>query len=299
MNYKSEFLSIREMCCITTASCERFFIRAINLIYSIKKNFPDHPQIYIFDLGMSALQLRELRSIKGVKIEYVERFAPHWRTDYSWKLYIYNQIPTKPYLFHIDAGAVVLRNLYLIFLSLAKNDFFLIGQSQKLLDIFPDDYLSKLNIQNKEGLNLRKVFTAGVIGINRSKSLVLKIVIEAYDLSIQGYCLGYSKQEMHRDSANLRIIRDCNCFRHDQTIINLLVYKYFHDYLIHREIKYIGMQSSKSHKMQYIWNSRLDNKALKYIYIFDTNNFVFFILNRVIFISSVIARRIRKVLWKS
>lgn len=296
MNYRDKYLSIKEMCCITTASCERYFIRAVNLIYSIKKNFPDHPQIYIFDLGMSPLQLSELRTIKGVKIEIIYRFAPHWRHDYSWKLYIYNQIPTKPYLFHIDAGAVVLRDLYLIFLSLAKNEFFLIGQNQKLHDIFPEDYLSKLNIPDKEVLHSTKVFASGIIGLNRSNSLTLKIVSEAYDLSIQGYCLGYSKQEMYRDSANLRIIRDCKCFRHDQTIINLLVYKYFSDYLIHSEIKYIGINSDKSHKNQYIWSCRLDNKALKYIFIFDISNFVFFIINRVAFSFGVITRRIRKIL---
>lgn len=293
MSFKKKYSEIAKNCCITTASCDKFFLRVINLVYSIKKNFIEHPNIYVYNLGMHKSQIRELSKIKGVIVRDVPAFFTHWRIDYSWKLFIYNDERPEKFLFHIDAGSIVLRPLYLIFLSIVKNNVFLIGQQQVLSDIAPHDYFDMLEIDiDKYGKN--EIFTAGVIGFNLNSLPIKKILNEAFLLASHGYCLGYSQIEAYRDVYMMGIIRDCPRFRHDQTIINLLINKYLCNLYIHNEKKYIGIGGVSDHPRQYIWNSRLNNRALKYVLYFKLNSLPSFMINRIIFIFGMLSRRLKK-----
>jgi len=266
---------------IVTASSDEFFPWLLNLIGSIQNNFPDHPPIAVYDLGLKKSFVKELRAIKDVEVFMVPPFTPFWRSCYTWKLYALKNAPAK-IIFYIDAGCEVLKPLDEIFRIIDKEGYFCIdqrycGEDSYLKEIIPEDFARRLGIKNlKEFCGDKLYFCAGIFGYKRGTRYE-DYVSEVFDLAREGWSIGWSLCEMHRNIGRDKtdVIRDCRLFRHDQTVLNAVFYKHLNNLKLHDNTKYADL-NRYSHPEQLIWASRRTNRTLKYLSrIIYSNNRIF------------------------
>lgn len=238
---------------IITASSNRYFPSLINLLGSIKNNYPQHPQIFIYDLGLFFTFRKELQLIQGVNIINMPRFCKHWRRCYSWKSYIFNN-PLAHLNFYLDAGNQVLAPLDEIFKEINNNDYFAVSQGQSLEEIIPKEYISIFDLSSLQYRS--EVLAAGIFGFKNNKKM-MSILSAFYDCAIAGLTLGFSAEEIARNKGiNKNIFtRNCSCFRHDQTILNILLRKNIENLKIHESPRYSCI-SQKQAPNQLIYNLR-------------------------------------------
>ena len=271
--------------CINTSADNLYFSRVINLIGSIRKNYDSNIRITVWDLGLTKMQKYILKLI-DVNIGMINKNTPHWNQCYSWKLYVYQQ-STEDVFFHLDAGNVVLKNLNNIYHEIEEKGMFLIDQGQKVRDIVPIDYIALFNPQAELSDD---VFAAGNIGLNKKNPKISKVINEAYCASVDGYCLGYSKSELHRDINGINITRDCNVFRHDQSVINIIMRKHFKTLYLHSHDIYASITktnktsvfNSRGYHYGFILNSSsrmISVPLFLYCYFFDIKRRSFRIIN--------------------
>jgi len=226
--------------CINTSADSLYFSRVINLIGSVRQNFNPNVNIVVWDLGLTNIQKYTLKLI-GVNVGTINQNTKHWKQCYSWKLYVYQQ-SSEDVFFHLDAGNIVLKDLSSIFIEIEKNGMFLIDQGQTIKDIVPLDYVDLFN----PTVNLNdEIFAAGNIGLNKRNEMIKCVINETYTASVQGYCLGYSETEQFRDTENINIVRNCKVFRHDQSVINIIMRKFFKVLKLNSHDIYAAIKMSK------------------------------------------------------
>lgn len=251
--------------CIITSASNKFFPSLLNLLGSIKTNYPNHPDVYVYDLGLSKTFIKELESIPWVHICYVPHFVPHWRICYTWKTYIFNN-PIAESNFYLDAGNQILKPLDDIFTKIETNGYLFAsaGDSTKNRDLIPKDYIRIFDV-DEEKLN-EGILTAGIFGFSNKNKEIKKFTDVLFDCGKAGLCLGFSKTEQWKNKGvNKNIfIRDAKLFRHDNSLFCLLVSKLLPNAIIenveHFDSKFSGKES------QYVWNLRLNYKKLDYVH---------------------------------
>ena len=249
---------------IITSASDKFFPSLLNLIGSIKDKNPDHPTIYVYDLGLNYFFKKELENIHKVKVLNIPKFVPHWRACYTWKTYILNN-PLSKLNLYIDAGCQVLKSLDELFNKIDTNNYLAVsqGSSVKIKDITPREYFDIFNIEKNIGDE--EVITAGIFGFKKDTN-ISTVTDEIYKSGINKYCLGYSPSEIWKNKGvnKTEFIRNCQMFRHDTTMISLLLRKYIDNIIVEP----VELFSDKEHTSpnQYIWNMRMNYSKLKYIY---------------------------------
>ncbi len=209
---------------IITSASNKFFPSALNLIGSIKKNYPSHPPIYLYNLGLLPSFLKEINAIEGVTVLEIPHFVPHWRSCYTWKTYILNT-PLADLNFYIDAGCEILKPLDEVFRTIDNDGYFAIEQGTTLERSTPSDYKKIFPIDEK--LYQAPLITAGIFGFKKD-SIVTPLLKELYDAGVQSLCLGFSPNEQWKNKGVNKngFVRDCEMFRHDTTLLTLLLRKY-------------------------------------------------------------------------
>lgn len=249
---------------LITSCSNKFFPLVINLLTSIKVNYPGHPPIYVYDLGLLSNFRYELSQIEGVTVIPMPHFCPHWRSCYTWKTYIFAH-PLADLNFYIDAGCQVLRPLDDEFKYISDKNLLLLDNKQPLKDLIPPDYciMFDIPIQTQSALT----FQAGIIGFSKDEK-VLNMFKKAYAASKAGLALGFSENNLWRNKGKNKniFIRDCEYFRHDQSLINLFFRKeYFektHEIVSDSKYHY----ASRTHDPhQAIWHLRLLWERLEYL----------------------------------
>jgi len=288
---EKRYKDIVNECAITTASCDKFAHMLFNMLLSLHKKFPNHPKIYVFDLGMSESQLNELKNVSWITLKKVPSFVSHWNLGYTWKPFIWRQ-PKERFILHLDAGLVILKSLSSWFLVIEKIGYIAFSQSIQLQKAVPADYMDKHKISispNEEGV------CAGVFGFDRLSSIE-KVISETYDLAKDGLALGYSESEIHRvKSEKENIIRNCERFRHDQTLLNIAFKKHCSFVVNGRSEGFKPFDwPKKNNKKPFIWNSRRNIVALNYLWRpldkFSLNYFI----NRANFIKRILVQPLCK-----
>jgi len=248
---------------IYSACSNKFFPSVINLIGSIKTNYPAHPQIFIYDLGLSWNFRRELRSIRNVELLPMPKFCAFWRACYTWKTYIF-QHPQARLNFYMDAGCQVLRPLDEVFNFIEKDDYFCVEQYAPLSEIAPAEF--KYLFPVREECLGQNTMTAGIFGFKKN-STISCIIDEVYEAGLAGMCLGYSKGEpwKNRGANKTSIVRGCRIFRFDTSVFNLILRKNLGNFIMHSLEKYGGHLTPYDHPEQLIWNFRMNYSALEYL----------------------------------
>lgn len=220
---------------LVTACDSTFAYQALNLIGSAAVVQAGIKAIRVYDLGLTARQRAQFMGIKGVELKSVPSFTPHWQQCYSWKPWVmidaakdFNE------LLYLDAGTELLQSPDEIYSLIEKDGYFLVSQADALAgghtlgQIIPSDYYRQFGLAHQH--DGAPVIAAGLVGFRTSSAFYIKILPPWLKLVKEGWNLGWSKNELSRNHGLHALdrppIRDCQLFRHDQTLFNLLVYKH-------------------------------------------------------------------------
>lgn len=259
-----EYLRIRSQCAIVTAADRKYAPYMFNMLASLHANFPTHPAVYIFDLGMTRTQLKEISQVPWLKVIQVPQFVPHWKANWSWKPYVLLQ-PEERYVLYFDsANIVVLRGLEQWFLTIMRNGYLVLSNTQCLKDITPSDYWSLIDIEAAAHSD-DEVFGAGIVGFDRLGPAG-DALRETLELTKHGWTLGCSPGEVNK-VYDRSVIRDCPCFRADQTLLNLTFRKHIKGPLfVRKPHKYCGFGGLHDHPNQDLWYARKSPKSMMFLW---------------------------------
>ncbi len=247
---------------IITSASNKFFPSLINLLGSIKKNFPQHPPVYIYNLGLLWTFKKELEKIPGVTVLEMPQFVPFWRSCYTWKPYIFKH-PFADLNFYLDAGCQVLRPLDEVFEAIEHDGMFLIYQGGVFNDIVPGTYQAMFGLSSELG-NLQNLH-AGIFGFSK-QGPAQEAIDWIFEAASMGLALGFSPAEAWRNKGVNKnpFWRDCKLFRHDMTLLNIAFRKFFGNKLtVHAEAQYAGGKGA--HSRQFIWQMRLGYSWLEFL----------------------------------
>ncbi len=250
-----------ERALITSAS-DKFFPSLLNLIGSLKANYPNHPTLYVYDLGLNSIYKKQLIEL-GIELRTVPPFVDHWRSCYTWKTYIL-KTPLARLNFYIDAGCQILKSLDALFDSIDTQGYVLVSQGHDVLlgEVTPDSYFNIFDVDGE--FKKKEVIAAGLFGFKKGHEDIEKVTHGLYDAGTMGLCLGFSKGELWKNKGKNKnlFVRDCDKFRHDTTVISLLVYKHIQNPVIESVELFSGEQTGKD--SQYLWNLRMNYSNLQY-----------------------------------
>ncbi len=249
--------------CIITSTSNKFYPSFMNMLGSMKVNYPNHPHIYVYDLGLSPFLKKEIEQIENVSVLSVLHFVPFWRSCYTWKTYILNN-PLRDLNFYIDAGCQILKPLDTIFEKIEKNGYLLVSQGNEVFvrDVTPLEYISLLDID--EGKLQNEIITAGIVGFKKD-SEITNVLKRLYDAGVSGLCLGFSEMDQWKNKGKNKndFIRNCKLFRHDTTLLTVIVLKYLQHPIIESIENFSG--SKTGNPEQLLWNLRMNYSKLEYI----------------------------------
>ncbi len=248
---------------IITSCSNKFFPSVLNLIGSLKQIYPEHPIIYVYDLGLLSPLKMILKRIDRVKVLPMPHFVEFWRSCYTWKTYILAN-PLAELNFYIDAGSEVYDSLDEIFLQIEKVGYYAVEQKVPLNLIVPSDYRSLISLDPK--YYQENCLTAGIVGFRRD-SEVSPVLSKLHDMSIAGMCLGFSKVDANRNRGvdKSEFVRDCQIFRHDTTLWSMLFRSVFGDRLVAKVDKTGECVFSLSDGRRLIRNFRRNYVNLTYV----------------------------------
>ncbi len=193
---------------ILTAASQAYADAVIALIGSAKANWPDHPEIRVYDLGMDAVTAARIGQFRKVTLVRVPEFCPHWRQHYVWRTWCVNEAPCARYLW-LDAGAAVLRPMGHCFETIAKTGYFCVTTWWALRPQV-NDHLRRYFSASNEWLESNCGISGGVHGLEKNDA-GKHLLQEFYDISLD------EKQFQATEPTH----------RHDQAVLSLLFYKHF------------------------------------------------------------------------
>jgi hypothetical protein len=165
--------------------------------------------------------------------------------------------------FYIDAGNQILKPLDELFEKINRQDYLLVSQGNEVSveDITPREYMDIFEL-GSEFYN-KEIIAAGIFGFKKNSS-ISTLTNKLYNTGVSGLCLGFSKNEQWKNKGRNEntFVRDCKMFRHDTTMITILVYKYMSNPII-EPIENFSGEDTKSPE-QYMWNLRMNYSTLRY-----------------------------------
>ena len=158
----------------------------------------------------------------------------------------------------MDAGTQILRPLDEIFLEIEKDGYFAVSQEVPLSLICPLEYKSLFFVN--EIFYSQESITAGIFGFKKNGQINTTLTA-LYDAGLSGLSLGFSAghgEIWKNKGINKSVfIRNCEHFRHDTTLLTLLLRRDLQNFHIHDINRFAGL-SKNSHPEQFIWNLRLN-----------------------------------------
>jgi hypothetical protein len=190
---------------IITAASESYRFQLLALLGSLRCNWPEHPPVMVYDMGLREGTSELLREA-GFNVRAIPPFVPHWRKHYTWKLWCMNDAPAECVLW-LDAGDCILRPVPEVFEIVRKQGYFAVPNYRPLEIEASEDACEGCGVP--PDFRVGKVSLAGgVFGFLRG-SVAEKIVQECLDVALTERYIKAS-QPWHR---------------HDQSILSLLMYR--------------------------------------------------------------------------
>lgn len=226
---------------IITAASEAYAPSLLAMLGSLTLNWPSHPPVHVYDIGLSESMLSVLQKHR-VTVKKVPPFCPHWRKHYTWKIWCLNDAAVEK-IFWLDAGLVVLKPMDEVFDALDRIGYFVVPNYQPLEAEASFAACQACGVP--PGLRARKsTLASGIIGF-RKTGKVLSILQEAFRISLNEDAIK-ATEPTHR---------------HDQAIISLLMYKYMDPLIVGDGILYQGWLSPLQSPGQKIWVHRRNINA--------------------------------------
>lgn len=221
---------------IVTAASEAYGPSLLSLLGSLNLNWPYHPPVLVYDIGLDASTLSVLESNR-ISVRRVPPFCPHWRKHYTWKLWCLNDAPSQDILW-LDAGLIVLSPLDEVFKALQCHGYF-VATNYQLLDWEASEAACKGCGVPPEFRHGKLTLSANLMGFRKADH-IQEILMEA---------LSVAQTEEH-------IAATAPTHRHDQAIISLLMYKHLGNAVLSDGIVYAGWLSPRQTPGQKVWAHR-------------------------------------------
>lgn len=190
---------------IITAASESYRPQLFSLLGSLRCNWPNHPPVMVYDMGLREGTGQLLRQA-GFDVRIIPPFVPHWRKHYTWKPWCMNDAPAERVLW-MDAGCCVLRPFPEVFDIIEKQGYFALP-NYRPLEIEASE-------EACEGCGVPQEFRVGKISLAAT---------------LFGFLRGSSServvQECLKVASTERYIKATRpSHRHDQAILSLLMYR--------------------------------------------------------------------------
>mgnify|MGYP000845355345 CR=1 FL=1 len=239
---------------IITAASESYAKQLLALLGSLEANWPSHPPVVVYDLGLPISVVDSLES-RNVEVREVPEFCPHWRQHFTWKIWCWNDIDAETFLW-IDAGAIVLSPLEEVFPHIKNTGYLVVPNYRLLVEEASEEACIGCDVDPsfREG---KTTLAGNFIGFNKTNELISVILKKALELAL------VEKNIKATDPKH----------RHDQALISLLIYKNVQSPLMLDGNIYLGGPSPILVPGQKIWACRRGmNKS-------DIENFSNYFLN--------------------
>lgn len=221
---------------ILTAASPSFERSLLALIGSLNVNWPDHPEIQVFDLGMGQETIDILASA-NIEVRKVPPFCGHWRKHFTWKIWCCHNAECDSYLW-LDAGICVLRPMEEAF-SMIEHLGYFCQVNGYTLDQSTPSYLMDTFGLSLNGLSEMLSINGGLHGLLKNE-VGENLLSEAMRLAL--------------DENNMMATQPLH--RHDQSLLSILFYKYFKEILFADMQLYAGFRSPTELKGQRAWQHR-------------------------------------------
>jgi len=242
---------------IITAASESYAKQLLALLGSLESNWPSHPPVVVYDLGLPVSVVNSLKN-RDIEVRKVPEFCPHWRQHFTWKIWCWNDIDAETFLW-IDAGAVVLSPLEEIFPHIKSTGYLVVPNYRLLVEEASEEACVGVGVAPsfREG---KTTLAGGLIGFDKTNELIASILDQAMELAL------VEKYIKATDPKH----------RHDQALISLLIYKNIQSPLMLDGNIYLGGPSPILVPGQKVWACRMGMRGK------DIDNFsnYFFQLDR-------------------
>ena len=222
---------------IITGASKSYAGALLGLLGSLNVNWPTHPRVVVYDLGLELDVVDRLRGC-GYEVRAVDRFCPHWRKHFAWKIWCWNDAPAPRFLW-LDAGLAVLRPLDEVFHSIRTLGYFVVPTYHSLTENASVDACIGCGVAPEFRQN-RMTFAGGIIGFDQSHSLSGPLLRRRFKLA--------TVEEYLRATEPLH--------RHDQAVVSLLLHRDFGDVICSDGMVYGGWTSPRQVHCQKIWCHR-------------------------------------------
>ncbi len=221
---------------VISAASAAFGPALLAMLGSMNLNWPAHPPVRVYDLGMEN-EILETLAENRIEVVKVPPFCPHWRKHFTWKIWCLNDAPAQQVLW-IDAGMAVMQPLDDIFAAIHNLGYFM-APNYHLLDWEASEAACR-GCGVDPAFRLGKLTLAGgLMGFQKS-GLAGQVLQEA---------LAAALVEQNIQATDPR-------HRHDQAIISLLMYKHFENIVLADNQIYLGDRSPEQVPGQKIWVHR-------------------------------------------
>jgi hypothetical protein len=258
---------------LATACDNLYAARALNLIGSVQRNSDIFDRIFVYDLGMDAIHRWLFADLPNVTVARVPNFCAHSHQCWGWKAWIWTHTAAE-LLLYLDAGVEVLRPLEPCRALIDRDGYLLVSQSDaqhphRLIDIVPADYYGRFGVDQSTN-QTRDVVAAGVIGFRPGGAFTRNVIEPVYDAICAGANLGWSQRDVESRNRGLNYmpnppLRDCAMFRHDQTVLNLCLYKAYARPHVQDVFRFAGRVGPNDHPEQLLWVHR-NRSELPYVW---------------------------------
>lgn len=230
---------------IITAASRAFGPSLLALLGSLNVNWHNHPPVLVYNLGLDASTLAILEQHQ-IAVKRVPPFCPHWRKHYAWKVWCWNDAPARTWLW-IDAGIVVLEPLDEIFDTVSQFGYFINGTGGQMTENVSEAMCRACGL-DFTFCNGKETLAGGILGINTA--MARDLLQEAITVAIN--------EEAMRATTPLH--------RWDQSLISLLLYKYFGAPHTANAGIYLEHTSPRARRGQKVWVHRraIDARDQKY-----------------------------------
>jgi hypothetical protein len=221
---------------IVTAATENDVRSLVALLGSLTLNWPRHPPVIIYDLGLSASNIRRLQD-HDFEVRSVERFCAHAFEHGTWKLWCLHDAPTRDVLW-MDPSLVVLRPLDEIFHAIERLGYFL-TTNHELLDWEASEHACRGCGVTAEFRMGRPTLVSALMGFRKGAATVA-VVADALAVA----CVEANIAPTHV------------AHRGEQAIVSLLAYKHLGEVVVADGALYLGRLGPAQVPGQKIWLDR-------------------------------------------
>lgn len=224
-----------------TAADDKHYPLLLNMIGSVHAfNFYDLEKIYVYDIGLTDLQIAELKNIKKVEIcqveevnskifEKIETGKDRFVTGlFSWKPVIIKDALDKcPYVLYLDAGTTILKPLNDLFIHLSKTGYIFFDCGKSIRWMVTDSLIAKFKLNEPENSWILAEsllgIDAGFQGVSRMSHVYDNYVVPMYELS-------NDIKNFEDDGTSLE---GWGTGRHDQTLFSIIAAQNHYEVYLH------------------------------------------------------------------